>query len=338
MFAKVSARKHLAAAAAVLVVSALLVVAGPVAPADAAPLSSGCTALNAATFDTTSGNLSLTNATFKPGETITAFATSPAGGATSANLQIDGPTVDSTTVLDPADLHYYFNGPATGITVSFTAAPTGTLDWTISCGVIPFDGCDTVNSFGTFNGLYSFRQHAATGFRAGERIIIDVTNPSVPSTASLQINNNTVAGPSAIPTTLQYQFPADNAVGYGFSSTPGYATFSIRCESAAITACDDAAPTPAGYKLVSGGPGNDVLYSFSGNTIFKGYGGNDTVYAGSGSDIICGGEGNDHLNGGAGNDVLVGGPGQDTLNGGSGTDVGYDPDTGTQRTSIESQI
>jgi serralysin len=82
----------------------------------------------------------------------------------------------------------------------------------------------------------------------------------------------------------------------------------------------------AGDSIITGGPGNDHLETFSGN---------DNLYGGVGADTLVGGGGNDHLYGldehggaddgdslagGAGSDYLQGNGGNDTLDGGAGSD------------------
>lgn len=119
-------------------------------------------------------------------------------------------------------------------------------------------------------------------------------------------------------------------------------------------ACAEKAPVPAGYKLITGTPGDDTLNGSAGSDLIRGLGGNDTINGLSSKDILCGGDGNDRVDtgsgndeasGGAGNDtvigtsgndVLYGGAGTDRLDGGSGTDRGIDSDADTTRVSIES--
>lgn len=109
----------------------------------------------------------------------------------------------------------------------------------------------------------------------------------------------------------------------------------VVCTQNALAACGENAPTPAGYKLVKGTEGNDVLTGGSGKTIIKGLGGNDRISDLSGDDIICGGPGNDNISGGGGNDLLLGGTGTDQIDGAGGTDSAYDPDAGTRYNSVE---
>jgi RTX calcium-binding nonapeptide repeat (4 copies) len=66
-----------------------------------------------------------------------------------------------------------------------------------------------------------------------------------------------------------------------------------------------------GADVISGGNGNDYLFSASGA---------DQLLGGNGRDVLNGGTGNDRLAGGAGDDLLDGGAGYDMLRGGHGND------------------
>ena len=95
-------------------------------------------------------------------------------------------------------------------------------------------------------------------------------------------------------------------------------TITVRGENEEVIVVNPPDP-PAGAILgtggddeISGGDGNDVIYSLAGI---------DIVSGGAGSDTLFGGEGDDEMDGGAGNDVLSGGEGADTLLGGAGADI-----------------
>ncbi len=57
--------------------------------------------------------------------------------------------------------------------------------------------------------------------------------------------------------------------------------------------------------VISGGPGDDILYGLDSNSY-------EFIEGGEGNDQLYGKEGEDLLLGGAGNDLLVGGKGSDT--------------------------
>jgi Ca2+-binding RTX toxin-like protein len=69
-------------------------------------------------------------------------------------------------------------------------------------------------------------------------------------------------------------------------------------------------------RVLTGGPGNDLI---------EGHGGNDDIDGGDGNDVVDGGEGDDEVRGGAGDDEMWGDhykdPGADLLDGGPGTDT-----------------
>ncbi|MGE5505100.1 MAG: putative Ig domain-containing protein, partial [Actinomycetota bacterium] len=75
-----------------------------------------------------------------------------------------------------------------------------------------------------------------------------------------------------------------------------------------------------GNVTVSGGAGNDVIWSASGNYVLDGGTGNDTIHAGAGNDTITGGTGDDVLLGQDGSDTFLFdfGSGHDTVDGGKG--------------------
>ncbi len=81
---------------------------------------------------------------------------------------------------------------------------------------------------------------------------------------------------------------------------------------------------------VEGGPGNDTIWTGSGNDVINGGPGRDQIFAGEGNDIIDGSDGNDGLfggpgddtiSGGNGNDLICSGDGDDTIDGGAGIDL-----------------
>ncbi|MGO4831185.1 matrixin family metalloprotease [Rhizobiaceae sp. 2RAB30] len=92
----------------------------------------------------------------------------------------------------------------------------------------------------------------------------------------------------------------------------------------------------AGRDIIVGDRGSDQIYgdndatsiSGSNDQLLGGYG-NDVIYGGGGNDYIHGEWDNDTLNGGAGSDLLYGGFGADTLNGGDGNDVLWGATPGT---------
>ena len=70
-----------------------------------------------------------------------------------------------------------------------------------------------------------------------------------------------------------------------------------------------------GYRVVSGGEGDDTISGSEGDDLLYGGAGNDSITGGYGDDVIYGGMGNDILRGGAGNDTFVfsKGDGQDVI-------------------------
>lgn len=68
-----------------------------------------------------------------------------------------------------------------------------------------------------------------------------------------------------------------------------------------------------GNITLSGGNGNDILWSNDGDDVIDGGNGDDIIDGGGGNDFIYGGHGNDDLNGGDGSDHLDGGKGDDIL-------------------------
>lgn len=78
---------------------------------------------------------------------------------------------------------------------------------------------------------------------------------------------------------------------------------------------------PAGYWVVEGTSGADILVGTAGDDCIVGYDGNDIIRGFGGNDLLIGGPGNDLLYGELGDDVLVGGDHDDELFGGSGNDL-----------------
>ncbi|MDX8482956.1 cadherin-like domain-containing protein [Mesorhizobium sp. VK24D] len=83
-------------------------------------------------------------------------------------------------------------------------------------------------------------------------------------------------------------------------------------------------------EVMTGTPGDDLIYAVDGNDTVNGLAGSDTIYGGNGMDTLNGGlggdqlygeSGDDSLNGDEGNDTLVGGLGADTLHGGDDSDI-----------------
>ncbi|NIZ15042.1 Hint domain-containing protein [Phaeobacter sp. HF9A] len=67
---------------------------------------------------------------------------------------------------------------------------------------------------------------------------------------------------------------------------------------------------------VSGGSGNDTIYTGDDDDLIDGGSGNDFIDAGIDDDTVTGGEGNDEIIGGEGSDLIEGGDGDDTIYGG----------------------
>ena len=115
-----------------------------------------------------------------------------------------------------------------------------------------------------------------------------------------------------------YEVSYDKETG---NSTITYAGGTITVEGVELSSEDIgyAAFVPDGGE-VSGGIGNDLLYTGSGD---------DTVSGGEGDDYLHSGRGDDVVDGGEGNDIIVGGDGNDTLTGGEGSDTfGFDKSSG----------
>ncbi len=72
---------------------------------------------------------------------------------------------------------------------------------------------------------------------------------------------------------------------------------------------------------ITGGDGDDLIWSNVGDDTIFGDPGNDVVDGGPGSDIIDGDSGNDVVDGGPGSDIIYGDDGNDMLSGGDGDDV-----------------
>jgi Ca2+-binding RTX toxin-like protein len=137
----------------------------------------------------------------------------------------------------------------------------------------------------------------------------------------MSVNGTIITGPAN--TTLSYVIPSTGTyhVLFGVSEDTDV-TFDYFCTPTllALGPCDGG-PPPAGYRVVNGTPGNDVIYIGSGNAVVYGNGGNDRVYGGSGNDFVFGGDGDDYVSGGSGNDCVDGGAGNDYVDCGSGTDT-----------------
>ena len=74
-------------------------------------------------------------------------------------------------------------------------------------------------------------------------------------------------------------------------------------------------------EAISGGDGNDTVWTGGGDDTIAGGGGDDRLYGEDGDDTLYGGDGDDTLIGGDGDDVLVGGAGDDVALGGQGDDL-----------------
>ncbi len=80
------------------------------------------------------------------------------------------------------------------------------------------------------------------------------------------------------------------------------------------------AHTAGSGDVITGGPGNDRIYSDRGMDSVSTGDGDDLVYAGSKDDSVEGGAGNDRIYGGRGHDYLYGGKGVDLIVGHVGSD------------------
>ena len=90
--------------------------------------------------------------------------------------------------------------------------------------------------------------------------------------------------------------------------------------------------TSSGADRSYGGPGNDLIVDDYGHdprvrrmatTALKGGSAPDDLFGGSGNDEILGGTGNDAIDGDDGNDILFGEQGKDSISGGAGNDTVY---------------
>lgn len=79
--------------------------------------------------------------------------------------------------------------------------------------------------------------------------------------------------------------------------------------------------TPRKPGKLSGGKGNDTIFSASAGDVVYGGDGDDVLISSSKGDTLDGGQGNDLLIGGAGNDYMVGGAGNNTIISGDGNDT-----------------
>jgi Ca2+-binding RTX toxin-like protein len=76
-----------------------------------------------------------------------------------------------------------------------------------------------------------------------------------------------------------------------------------------------------GSDTVTGGPGNDQIFTYGGTDLAFGAPGNDTIHGGPGKDTVQGGIDNDLLKGEADDDTLFGEDGSDNITGGDGNDA-----------------
>lgn len=89
---------------------------------------------------------------------------------------------------------------------------------------------------------------------------------------------------------------------------------------AGLHVCNEKAPVPAGYRLITGTRGNDRLAGTKGKDLMRGLAGNDVIVGKGGGDILCGNGGADRIRGGPGDDRIYGGSGADDLRGSRGAD------------------
>ena len=84
---------------------------------------------------------------------------------------------------------------------------------------------------------------------------------------------------------------------------------------------DDIIQTGSGNDVVYGGGGYDIIRTSFGNDLIRGGDKLDHITAGHGNDSIYGEEGDDYLFGQIGNDTVYGGVGDDKIWGGAGIDI-----------------
>jgi Ca2+-binding RTX toxin-like protein len=72
--------------------------------------------------------------------------------------------------------------------------------------------------------------------------------------------------------------------------------------------------------IVTGGDGDDVIYTYAGADYICANGGNDNIHSGSGGDIVFAGAGDDYVSGKSGDDKIFGEDGNDEIHGGTGND------------------
>ncbi len=88
-----------------------------------------------------------------------------------------------------------------------------------------------------------------------------------------------------------------------------------------LASCDDGSCCPAGWPVVEGDAGPNVLIGGSSSQCLIGLGEDDTLRAGSAGDFLVCGDGDDTCEGDSAADTILGGPGDDYIDGGSGDDT-----------------
>jgi Ca2+-binding RTX toxin-like protein len=84
---------------------------------------------------------------------------------------------------------------------------------------------------------------------------------------------------------------------------------------------DDYIQFKTNYSTVTGGAGNDTIYTWDGHDLIYGGDGDDFIDMNGGTDTVYGGAGNDTLIAYYGNKIITGGNGADTIDAGSGDEI-----------------
>lgn len=164
-----------------------------------------------------------------------------------------------------------------------------------------------------------------TGFVDGD------TGDVIAGTPTLSTTATSASPPGTYP--IDVSVGSMSAANYTFAAVDG--TLTVVAANDPFAACEPGAPVPAGYRLLQGGPGNNIILGTAQKDLIRGGGGSDLLAGLGGDDIVCGGTGDDYVDGGGGADLLDGGPGTDILVGGAGVDRGRDADPVTLRFNVE---